>query len=110
MVFMSCVPHVTIGISGTPASAAMRTAPVLSSLISIDRLIVASGKMPTISPDRRYSTAVLYDCSPLSRSTLMWWNERIRRPVAPSKASRLAMKRTSRLLGCAASPSNTKST
>jgi hypothetical protein len=47
-----------MGMSGTPASAAMRTAPVLSSLISIERLIVASGKMPTISPERAYSTAL----------------------------------------------------
>jgi hypothetical protein len=57
LVFSSCVPQVTIGIRGTPASAAIRTAPVLSSLISKERLIVASGKMPTISPDRAYSTA-----------------------------------------------------
>ena len=44
------------GTSGTPASAAIRTAPVLNSLSSIAREMVASGKMPTASPARRYST------------------------------------------------------
>ena len=40
----------TTGTSGTPAWAAIRAAPVLSSLTSKERAIVASGKMPTTSP------------------------------------------------------------
>ena len=36
-------PQVTIGTTGTPAAAAMRTAPVLNSLSSKEREIVASG-------------------------------------------------------------------
>ena len=47
------VPQSTTGISGTPARAAIRIAPVLSSLISKLREIVASGKIPTSSPRRR---------------------------------------------------------
>ena len=52
-----CEPQITVGNSGTPASAAIRAAPALKSLSSKDRLIVASGKTPTISPDRNASTA-----------------------------------------------------
>ncbi|SHW01488.1 Uncharacterised protein [Mycobacteroides abscessus subsp. abscessus] len=42
---------------GTPASWAIRAAPVLNSLSSKLRLMVASGYTPTISPLRRLSTA-----------------------------------------------------
>ena len=53
LVIIRWVPHSTTGTSGTPASAAIRTAPDLSSLSSIAREIVASGKIPTHSPARR---------------------------------------------------------
>jgi len=46
------VPHSATGMSGTFADAARRFAPDFSSLIVKERLIVASGKMPTTSPDR----------------------------------------------------------
>ena len=52
-----CEPQMMVGSSGTPASAAIRAAPALKSLSSKDRLMVASGKTPTISPARRASTA-----------------------------------------------------
>ena len=45
------------GTMGTPASSAKRAVPVLSSLISKDREIVASGKMPTRAPARSRRTA-----------------------------------------------------
>ncbi len=80
-VIIRWVPHTTTGTSGTPASAAIRTAPVLNSLSCIAREIVASGKIPTASPARRYSTAVSYDATPAPRSTSMWCSERIRGPV-----------------------------
>ena len=57
LVIIRCVPHRMTGTTGTPASAAMRTAPVLNSLSSMAREMVASGKMPTASPRRRWSTA-----------------------------------------------------
>ena len=53
LVISRWVPHSATGTIGTPASAAIRTAPVLSSLSSMAREIVASGKMPTTSPARR---------------------------------------------------------
>ena len=53
LVFIRWVPHRIAGTSGTPASAAIRAAPVLNSLSSKLREIVASGKIPTISPRRR---------------------------------------------------------
>jgi len=53
LVSIRWVPHSTTGTSGTPAAAAIRTAPVLNSLSPIAREIVASGKMPTASPERR---------------------------------------------------------
>ena len=53
LVIIRWVPQSTTGTSGTPASAAIRTAPVLNSLSSIAREMVASGKMPTASPARR---------------------------------------------------------
>jgi hypothetical protein len=51
------VPHSAIGISGTPASWAMRAAPDLKLFRVKDWEIVASGKTPTISPDRSDSSA-----------------------------------------------------
>jgi hypothetical protein len=53
LVIIRCVPHRITGTTGTPASAAIRTAPVLNSLSSMAREIVASGKMPTASPAPR---------------------------------------------------------
>ena len=56
LVLSRWVPHRTTGTSGTPASAAIRAAPVLNSLSSKLREIVASGKIPTTSPMRRKRT------------------------------------------------------
>ena len=53
LVISRWVPHRITGTRGTPASAAMRTAPVLNSLSSMEREMVASGKIPTASPRRR---------------------------------------------------------
>ena len=53
LVISRWVPHSATGISGTPASAAIRAAPDLSSLTSKEREIVASGKIPTTSPSWR---------------------------------------------------------
>ncbi len=53
LVIIRCVPHRITGTIGTPASAAMRTAPVLNSLSSKEREMVASGKIPTASPALR---------------------------------------------------------
>ena len=53
LVIIRWVPQSTTGTRGTPASAAIRTAPVLNSLSSKAREIVASGKMPTASPASR---------------------------------------------------------
>jgi 1-acyl-sn-glycerol-3-phosphate acyltransferase len=44
------VPQRAIGSSGTPASAAIRAAPVLNFFRVNERLMVASGKTPTTSP------------------------------------------------------------
>ncbi len=52
-VMMRWVPQTTTGTIGTPASSAIRAAPVLNPFSSNDRLIVASGNTPTISPRRR---------------------------------------------------------
>ena len=105
MVIIRWVPQRMTGTRGTPASAAMRTAPVLNSLSSIAREIVASGKMPTASPAFRYSRAVWKLATPSPRSTSMWCSERISGPTHRwSKSSRLAMKRTRRPEGLTASP------
>ena len=89
---ISWLPQIATGISGTSASAAIRVAPLLISLISKDREIVASGKIPTISPALRYSTASRMDWAPSARSTLMWCIPRISGPaMALSKTSRLAI-------------------
>ncbi len=52
-----CPPHTTTGTRGTPASIAIRAAPVLKSLSTKARLMVASGKTPTTSPARSACTA-----------------------------------------------------
>ncbi len=105
MVIIRWVPHSITGTRGTPASAAIRTAPVLNSLSSKAREIVASGKMPTASPAARKSTAVRSEASPSARSTSMWCSERISGPVHRwSNSSRLAMNRTLRPDGFAARP------
>src|SRR5699024_7150614 len=66
-----CEPQITTGTMGTPASSAIRAAPVLNSLSSKLRLMVASGNTPTSSPARRYPTASAYEPPPLARSTGM---------------------------------------
>jgi hypothetical protein len=111
LVIIRWVPHRTTGTTGTPASAAIRTAPVLNSFSSMDREIVASGKIPTASPRRRRSTAVRNDATPAPRSTSMWCSERISGPTSEwSKSSRFAMNLTRRPDGLAARPPYTKST
>ena len=95
---MRAPPKTHMGMSGTSAVAAMRTAPDLISLTSIERLIVASGKMPTSSPARRYATAVSSDWAPCSRSTGMWCMPFINGPPSQCrKTESFAMKRTRRL-------------
>ena len=111
LVFIRCVPHRIAGITGTPAAAAIRVAPVLNSLSSKLREMVASGKMPTTSPSRSSRTPSSYDASPSARSTETWCSDRISGPVHRwSNSSRLAMNRTSRFEGCVAKPPSTKST
>lgn len=50
LVQIRCAPQTICGTIGTPASIAIRAAPVLNSLISKLRLMVASGYTPTSSP------------------------------------------------------------
>ncbi len=91
---MRWVPQTTIGISGTSASAAIRTAPDLRSLIRKLWEMVASGKIPTSSPLRRASTAVRMEAAPASRSTSRWPKERMKGPpTGTSKISFFAMNR-----------------
>ncbi len=52
LVQIRCVPQSAIGISGTPASWARRAAPDLKLFSVNDWEMVASGKTPTISPER----------------------------------------------------------
>ena len=95
LVIIRWVPHSTTGTSGTPAAAAIRTAPVLSALISMAREMVASGKMPTTSPRRRSSRATASEDSPSARSTWMWRQARMIGPLTRwSNSSRLAMNRS----------------
>src|SRR3954453_11277149 len=61
LVHTRCEPQRTTGRIGTPASTAIRAAPVLNSLSSNDREIVASGNTPTISPALSASTAAAYE-------------------------------------------------
>ena len=91
---MRWVPHTTIGISGTSASAAMRTAPDLRSLMRKLWEIVASGKIPTSSPFRRASTAVRMEAAPASRSTSRCPKDRMNGPpTGLAKISFFAMNR-----------------
>ena len=54
----TCVEACTVtGMTGTPASAAIRTAPVLIAFTVNDWLMVASGNTPTSSPARNAFTA-----------------------------------------------------
>ncbi|GAA4809681.1 hypothetical protein GCM10025786_12300 [Nocardioides caeni] len=88
------MPHTTIGTSGTSAFAAIRTAPVFSSLIRKLWEIVASGKMPTTSPARRAASARAIDSRPAARSTLMCPKVFMNGPPTGwSKISFFAMKR-----------------
>ena len=57
LVMILWLPQTTVGSRGTPASRAIRAAPVLKSLSSKDVEMVASGKTPTISPARSAVTA-----------------------------------------------------
>jgi hypothetical protein len=70
LVISRWVPHSTRGRRGTSAAAAIRAAPVLRSLISIAREMVASGKMPTTSPRSRNSCATVRERSPSARVDL----------------------------------------
>lgn len=58
------VPHRAMGMRGTPASWAMRAAPDLKLFSVKDCEMVASGKTPTISPERNESSACWYAVSP----------------------------------------------
>ena len=82
-----------MGMSGTSASAAIRTAPDFSSLMRKLWEMVASGKMPTSSPARSASTAVRIEAAPDSRSTSRWPKLRMNGPPTREKVSFLAMKR-----------------
>ncbi|MGX1246417.1 hypothetical protein RKD46_007521 [Streptomyces pseudovenezuelae] len=110
MVHSRCVPQTAIGIRGTPASWAIRAAPDLKLFSVKDCEIVASGKTPTISPDRSDSRACAYAVSPCLRSTGMCFIPRISGPETLwRKTDSFAMKRTSRFCGSAARPLKTKS-
>ena len=110
LVQIRCEPQTMVGMIGTPDPAARRTAPVFSSLISKEREMVPSAKMPTISPPFNALSAVTKDPVPFDRSTLMWCMPRIKGPLSLwSKISFLAMKRTRRLRPTAANPVSAKS-
>ena len=70
-VYMRCPPHTIVGITGTPAPIAKRTAPDLSPLISKLVEIVPSGNMPIIYPSLSERKAATKEADPLLRSTLM---------------------------------------
>src|SRR3954453_16061110 len=72
LVHTRCEPQMTTGRIGTPASTAIPAAPVLNSLSSNDREVVASGKTPTFPPARSAPTAAAYEAAPAVRSTVMW--------------------------------------
>ena len=59
-----------VGIIGTPAPAASRTAPDFNPLISKLVEIVPSGKIPIISPAFSARNAATKEAEPLLRSTL----------------------------------------
>ena len=106
LVIIRWVPHRTTGTSGHPGLAAIRTAPVLNSLSSIAREIVASREDPDrLARPGGSRSRCRSDASPSPRSTSMWCIERISGPVSRwSKSSRLAMNRTLRPDGLAARP------
>jgi len=105
-----CGPQTAIGMIGTFALRAMRTAPVFSSLTVNDSLIVASGKTPTTSPSFNAVVASRKDAAPASRSTGMCRIPRISGPlILWSKTDFLAMNRTSRFAGWAPRPQKMKS-
>ena len=60
-----------VGITGTPAPIARRTAPDFKPLISKLVETVPSGKIPIISPDFNARRAATKEAAPFSRSTLM---------------------------------------
>ncbi len=98
-------PQIAMGISGTSADCAIRTAPLLKSLSSNAREMVASGKTPTISPALSACTAARKEDAPAPRSTGMWCMPRISGPPTPWwNTCSLAMNRTRRFAGRAASP------
>ena len=105
LVHTRCDPQIAIGISGTSAACAIRMAPLLKSLSSKAREMVASGNTPTISPALRAPTAARKDDAPAPRSTGMWCMPRISGPLTRWwNTCSLAMNLTSRPDGCAASP------
>ena len=77
----------------------------MNSLSVNELLIVASGKTPTTSPSLRARTAVSKAAAPALRSTGMCCMARMQGPAnqCPNTEA-LAMNRTSRKLGRAASP------
>ncbi|SHW67698.1 Uncharacterised protein [Mycobacteroides abscessus subsp. abscessus] len=108
---MRCTPQTITGMIGTCASSAIRATPVLNSLSSKLRLIVASGYTPTSSPARSRSTATGYASPPELRSTGMSPARLTRKlPIGTCCTSALSMKRTRRRRWVAASPAGRKST
>ena len=71
LVYTRWPPHTIVGITGTPAPIANRTAPDFKPLISKLVEIVPSGNMPIISPDLSARKAATNDADPLLRSTFM---------------------------------------
>jgi hypothetical protein len=79
-------------------------------LISKDREMVASGKMPTISPFLAASSATRNDSAPAARSTGMCFIPRMSGPATGFfQMESLAMKRTYRPAGFAPRPAKMKS-
>ena len=62
LVISRCPPQTATGMTGTPASAARRTAPVFRSRTLNDALTPASGNTPMISPSRSACTAAAIGC------------------------------------------------
>ena len=78
---MRWLPQTMVGTIGTPAPMANLITPDFSSLISKLLEIVASGKMPIISPPRSARRAATKEAEPLARSTEMWCIPRISGPA-----------------------------
>ena len=90
--FMGGYPFSRHYISCAPI--ASRTAPDFMPLISNEVLIVASGKIPTISPSRRARSAATNEAPPFSRSTEICFIPRSNGPaILLSNAPFFAMKR-----------------